>query len=424
MENFENIRFLLSSEEKIKCEDFASLEDLVNFTLQENGKSDRITKLNHSNYEYSFKYKNKNYPFSFFSNRKLQEFDIKTLFDKQKREQVDYARTLKLACSMDIINPKVLVGKSNFNGIILLFSFLEDEEEKIVDYSKNLVMKKKDYFDVFEMKIFNELDKYDLYRFFGLIEVFNSFELQMFFLLFSKEILTDLGRNYPYLTAKYGEDGINRRNYTLFSDDLFFKNCDNQNQLYYKTRERIDAFTLNPKAESDFVCYDEEKKRYIYFDEEFGGFVFRLLSDIVSEEEEKILLSENRYHNCHENAIPYTFAFFEKQYPTVQMVSLVSGSATINEIDVYYHSWIEMQLPNEVIVIDYNHNIIMRKEDYYKLYGIKVISITPYPQLKENLDFLLKIWNPHFFPCQFNYFGNEMTRDLKRNIHLFKKEQE
>lgn len=345
------------------------------------------------------------------------------LFIKEKREILSLSRTLKLACSMDLVNPKVLVGKSNYDELVYLFSFLENKEEKIVDYSKNLVMNKKDYFELFSLSLFNELDKYDLYRIYHFMNNSDCFEFENLLLLFSKEILQDLGRNYPYLTDKYGKDGMNMRNYTIFSDSLFMNvPYDNLNQPFYETRENIDDFTLNPAKENENICYDEEKMQYVYFDEEFGGLVFRLFSDFVVEEEEKILLSKNRYCGCHGNAVCYTCELFD--FPKVYVTTLVSGKVKRNEIDYYYHSWVEIQMKNEVLVVDYNHNIVMKKEDYYKLYQVGVISKTNYPELQENINFMLQIWDSHYYPCQFNYFGSDFTRDLKRNLHLFKKSAE
>ncbi len=422
MDWLQNMRFLLYREEyKAHLND---LDELVFFTLKENGKSDKITKLAKAKWDYNFEYQNKNYPFSFFSSRKLQECDLKALANKEVREKMSTDRTLKLACSMDLINPKVLVGKTNLDCIIVLFSFWEKGEEKIVDYSKNVVMKKKDYFELFEFSLYNKLDKYDLYRIFEFMKDSDCFSLQPLFLIFSKEMLSDLGKNYPRFINQYGRDGINMRNYILFSDDLFMSPCDIQNEPFHNTRARIDAVTLNPMEETPFVCYDEEKNRYLYFDEEFGGFLFQLFSDYVAFEEQKILLSQERYGDCHLNAVRYTDYFFKEYYPFIKMVTLVSGKVQKNEIDAYYHSWVEVYINQTIYVLDYNENLIMKQEDYYKLYGVEVISRMDYSQVNENLNYLKTIWGKYYFPCQFNYFGNELVRDLKRNKHLFKEMQE
>ncbi len=395
------------------------MEELVSFTSQEDSQFVNIIKIEGSEYDYCFLYQNKNYPFSLFSNRKLQEYDCKTLLQKEKRRRESTLRTLKLAGSMDLVLLEVLVGKTNFESAIVLLSFLEHGEEKIADYSRNLVMNKRDYFELFGFFLLNELDKYDLYRIYYFIKGFECLELLDFFLLFSKEMLIDLGKNYPYLSCKYGEDGINMRNYTLFSDELFIKSCDYQNQPFRKLRDTLDTFTLQPDVFHEDIAYDEEKEQYSYFDKEFGKLLFRLFSDYVIEEEKKVLLSSNRYRNCHRNAVLYTCDFFENDFPLIRMASVVSGKVKRNDIDYYYHSWIEIQIDDEeIVVLDYNHNICMKKEDYYKLYEVEVIQKTDYPVLQENIDYLTKLWGNKYYPCQFNYFGIDLVRDLKKNRHL------
>ena len=98
--------------------------------------------------KYIFRFNGKEYPFSVFSDNELQKFDKKML-KNVKRIEESKLRSLKLACSLDLVNPRIVIGNS-INGIFdILIVFQENGIEKVIDYARNLIMSKENYYEIF-----------------------------------------------------------------------------------------------------------------------------------------------------------------------------------------------------------------------------------------------------------------------------------
>ena len=65
---------------------------------------------------------------------------------------------------MDLVNPRVAIGHSSINRLHAIIIFQDNGTDKIIDYDKNLIMKKDDYYELFDYKEINTIDKYDLYN--------------------------------------------------------------------------------------------------------------------------------------------------------------------------------------------------------------------------------------------------------------------
>ena len=97
---------------------------------------------------YIFKYNGKKYKFSVFSEQDIQKSDKKRLKNIKERNLLSLVRSLKLACSMDLVDPKIVLGKSSLSNLELFISYYTSDGEKIIDYSRNIMMDKTDYYDM------------------------------------------------------------------------------------------------------------------------------------------------------------------------------------------------------------------------------------------------------------------------------------
>lgn len=144
---------------------------------------------------YIFKYLDKDYPFTLFSEWDLQDSEKEILRNRHSKIKLATLRNLRLACSLDIINPKLIIGNSSFRALETLISYEDKGIEKIIDYSKNLVMKADDYFELFQFEKLNILEKWQLYNIYTVMSETDCWEHLYEFLLFYDEIYRDLAKN-------------------------------------------------------------------------------------------------------------------------------------------------------------------------------------------------------------------------------------
>lgn len=93
---------------------------------------------------------------------------------------------------------------------------------------------------------------------------------------------------------------------------------------------------------------------------------------------------------------------------------VTSGKIAENDQDSSFHSWVELELENKTIVLDYNHNLIMEKDKYYKLYKVKMIGRIESSKMRNLINFFAD--NPLVFSVRtINFLGQEIRDDFKRN---------
>lgn len=430
MDFYDNIETFFNNETKIEPVDmdfaklflFTSLTKIERRVVNRRVFAGKQSSIENFGNEYVFCYKGKRYNFSVFSDRELQKCDRKILKHAKLRKKRRLLRVLKLACSMDLIDVKVIVGKSALGNFELLISYQENGGSKVIDYGTNLVMKKEDYYELFKFSEFNILDKMDLYNVYFLINELENYKDIGYYLLFSKEIINDMGRNFSYLVNKYDKSGINLHNYLLFGDNcdsLFGLREDAEGAKYKKLQDEIDKFTLEPQKSKRHIKYNNIDKKYQLRDMRFGSFTFDLLSDMINDDEIKHeLLSDERYRKCHINSIMIANSLKDKDK---EFAYVVGGRAKWNEIDYYYHSWVEIENGKDGIVIDFNHNIIMNRKKYYKLYEAQPISKTHIFEMNEVIQTVINDALFDIHSMELNYFGKEMMNDLKRNEKVLKR---
>ncbi len=371
---------------------------------------------------YVFKHDNKDYKFELFTDRKIQEIDKKIVKEENTSDsdKVIVFRTLKLACSMDLINPKVIVGSSSTDKLAFLISYEEDGTKKVIDYKNNLIMKQDEFYNLFGFKEINTLDRYEIYNLYNIMDKLGDYKHLYEYLIFSKEITSEISKRseFSYLRKKYDSIGYNNHNYFLFADktdSIFFLPIDSSHK-YKKTFVTLDNFTKNPDPNSEYVSYDKKTNTYVYKDDSFGKIEFKLLSDMIDNGEEKEkLLSDRRYSGCHLNNLNISLLFGVNDD-----VFITSGKIEANEVDYYNHTWVEIESKN--LVVDYNHNIVMNRDTYYKLFGAKKISKTSTAEMEDVIKTVIIGTGIHFHPIYIDYLGKEMKNDLMKNKKILKKE--
>ncbi len=373
-----------------------------------------------NNDSYVFKYNGKTYPISVFSDNELQKYDKKVLESVKRIKECKY-RALKLACSLDLVNPRIAIGNSISGIFDLLIVYQENGMDKVIDYARNLVMSKVDYYEIFQFHELNVVDKMELYNIYYLLNELHDYEHIFEYLIFTKEIFSELSKidEFHFLAEKYTSEGINYLNFILFGNDsecLFFQEKDNHSK-YEKLIRELDNFTENPTQKSKHITYVKEKNQYMLKARSFGYFTFDLLSNLISDEDvQKILLSNDRYHECHVNTNQLALCLSETDRVSTY---IVGGKFKVNENDYFLHSWIEIDDKN--VVIDFNHNIVMNRDKYYKLFEIVAISKTKASEMQDIIQTVIDDADFDLHPFYLNYFGTEIMRDLKKNEKVFKK---
>ena len=129
------------------------------------------------------------------------------------------------------------------------------------------------------------------------------------------------------------------------------------------------------------------------------------------------LTSEDRYGKCHFNSL---VVFLNLDITDYDEAYVVSGKIAVNKYQYFYHSWVEFTKDNKTMVIDFNRNLVMRKEDYYNMKKAVVIN-------KSDLETIDKLFSYEelfklYLPSQLEvYFAQEFIKDFEKNISLVKK---
>lgn len=350
---------------------------------------------------YSIQINDKKYLFKILSDMDgLINFD-KEVLKTRKRQAYSIYRNLRLMFTLSIAFPKLIVGCDKNKVLRTLILYNEDNKTLVIDYANNIIMQDKDYYELFGFKELNILDRVDLYYLYTLIKENSEFEKIEYYLLYSEEILESVKRKGMLI------EGINVRNCLLvgsYCDSVFFSDFDSEHN---KIREELDSFTLDPNKISEFIIYDEKCAKYYH---SRGNFYFDLLSNYIKDEELKSeLFSASRYSYCHANSQYVAFLIGANS-------KVVGGKIRIGENSYFYHSWVEIDEKN--LVLDYNHNLVMNKDDYYKLNGAVAINKTPINELVSYLNEINFKLGLKLDSYMINYFGQELHRDISKNKQL------
>ena len=399
-------KYILTKEELLPLLSFPFLSEnmktvLLNRTIIQKEK----------NY-YFFSYQKEKIPFQLFSDFPIQRVD-KIFLQKKETAQKNNFRLVKIFCSLNLPNSTLVMGSSDINDLYPLISY----QDKIIDYQSNLVMNKRNYEKLFHLNIKSQLDRVAVYQIFITMKKLNDLKNPYKYFLNWEKIKKDLSKNhrFKYLSQTYDEYGVHYNNEALLGEycDSMFLSEEDGICKYRNLRTALDNFTMHTKtSENQTIKYKIEEP-------ELKTIEFAMISDILDSEEEKnILQSKERYSMCHSNAYKMAMEFFATE---PKAVYVVAGMIEENELDKFFHSWVEVKYKNKTIVVDYNHNLIMEKNIYYKIYGAIPLEKTTLQELLTNFEWIEEKFG---LPCSdflLNYFSKEIVRDLQKNIFLLEK---
>lgn len=192
--------------------------------------------------------------------------------------------------------------------------------------------------------------------------------------------------------SSYNKYGINTNTYEMFFDKKV--DCVLDERIM-----AIRAFTSNSCIRKKYyiakgyrIRTDDDKMIMQYKKDIFG---FIKISDILSSDEkeflkikQELLDYKKRKHQCHSRSVQF-FSLAD---------NLVTGYVDDVGNNRIIHTWLE----TDENVIDYTSNLIINKEDYYKLMNAEVLSVISKDEFDEDIDseFLNKIIGIKFY-CLF-----------------------
>lgn len=373
-------------------------------------------KMQKENNGYIFHTGKKDYYFELLSDKKILDYDKKNLKNIRKRNAKSLLRTLRIATSNHLLDQKLLLIASKGFSLNAVVEYKKDNDFFIIDYANNLIMKKNDYFDLFQSAIINVLDKETLYRIHENYDYL--YDIDLFYFLFAgQEIMKDINKSFlkeePFFTT------INPLSEKIIGDDSDGIFLDLEDKKENAMDEEIDLSTLKNNSEklshikelaNGNLCY---QKTFLSKKVEY-----KALSDFIENKEiAEELTSEDRYSKCHFNSL---VVFLNLDITDYDEAYVVSGKISLNDIEYIYHTWLELKKNGKWFVIDYNRNIVMSKDDYYQMKNPIVIS----KNTKEVILKLLKYekdFQINLYSSLKTYFAEEILRDLEKNKSLIKK---
>ncbi|MBO6145912.1 MAG: hypothetical protein J6O62_03850 [Bacilli bacterium] len=211
------------------------------------------------------------------------------------------------------------------------------------------------------------------------------------------------------------KDGINNNTYNLLFSDTFY-NVDNE--YLNDTAVIIENFTMLNEidrlivlTQSDMFKY--KNKTYTYNDGE-EEYTFSLLEDLFEDDETKrILHSPERYGSCHHASIGMCLNLPHKNSKILTGYINYSDCRILHS--VYYYEEDGME-----IIYDYTKNIMMRKDEYFRLTNFKLINEIEREKLIEDKNF---ICNSNISVKAYMVFRDEMMRDIKKNEKVLQLEK-
>lgn len=225
---------------------------------------------------------------------------------------------------------------------------------------------------------------------------------------------------------KNKNEGMNDNTYKLLFEDIH-NLPENERGTYANAiaLTTIDRFTkiqekrvftkllkmVYKKANIDInkITFNEDIKQFEYKDND-RIITFDRLSDHF--EDENIvneLMSNKRYEKCHSKSIEMSQG--------MQGSKIVTGYITIGDSKIL-HSIIEYELEGETIILDWSRNLQISKKQYVELtnfvelssfYGKEVID--DFELLADNIVIDTKVYAT---------FRNEIMKDIKKNLQIFK----
>lgn len=162
------------------------------------------------------------------------------------------------------------------------------------------------------------------------------------------------------------------------------------------------------KIDLSRITYNKEIEQFEYRDDD-KIITFNKLSDYFSDKDIKEeLMSNKRYRECHLKAMSIA--------PSIKGSRIVTGYITIGNIKAL-HSIIEYDVDNKTVVLDWNRNLSITKEQYVQL--TEFVELSSFDGRNVIDDMELIVGNLNIGVKFYLVFREELMRDIKRNSQMF-----
>lgn len=224
-------------------------------------------------------------------------------------------------------------------------------------------------------------------------------------------------------------NGINKRTYDLLFDDKIIDEVTDEEYEIGKKVYELDTYTLFIKKNIlvknklkkfyqdiedvninyDNIKFDKSDNSYIFIDN--GQEIrFNLLSDRLKDQKElyKDLCSDERKTNT----------MFKNMSLCLSLRNSILISGIFNFMgNKHLYSIIEIKINNEVYILDYSKNIIMKKDDYYKLFDFTPIAKLYSYNLESDINYL----DFDLDTLTLLFFRDELLKATEKNKKIFDK---
>ena len=203
------------------------------------------------------------------------------------------------------------------------------------------------------------------------------------------------------MEQNYEENGINKNTYKLLFDDKSYEETDRDIiknsyglgliEVYTKLREKrifkkLLGIYYKKRYSIDFskITYNKKTGQYEYKDELDGEiYTFNKLSNLLNKQEIKDELESNRrYKKCHTKSIELML-ILPKSFILTGYVKRGHGK--------FLHSVVEIEKQKGPYIIDYTKNLVMPKEQYFKLTNFEQIECISDEEFLEDIATMLQL---------------------------------
>ena len=116
-----------------------------------------------------------------------------------------------------------------------------------------------------------------------------------------------------------------------------------------------------------------------------------------------------RQSRCHESSM-----YVSMSCPDT---TCVTGVQTVLSSNMkFLHSWVELELGGKETVFDVNENLLMKKEDYYKLFMVKPLERITHQQLWDDHHEVLKLMNVNEHYSKLYLCSRQEALRLAKNV--------
>jgi len=187
----------------------------------------------------------------------------------------------------------------------------------------------------------------------------------------------------------------------------------NHENIFVSLLKKHFSHRLNIELEK--IRYNQETKQYEYvLDDKI--ITFDMISNTIKDKAyKKELMSNKRFGKCHERPVQLAH--------NIQNSQIVTGVVT-TDTGKYLHTVIEVKKGDKIYILDWTRNLILKKEDYIKLFDFFELSSFDSIDVFYDKELMTKMNMLDIGMKPYLSFRNEFIKDLEKNIHLLSEEEQ